>query len=157
MPGFVSNACRRGELNAAGVGRLCAVRYASRRGRGAVDHAIYNDEVSTIDCYSVLRLLRTPVACPGKATEPAPPVAAFPFTSAASFEPFDKPFGWAFVCACAAADVFAFRACAAAAICRSRMVEVSERVSSGTGRFLAGGMLYGGARCADEMDEVTVV
>lgn len=46
-----------------------------------------------------------------------------------------------FRCAAAAAAVLLFLACAAAAICRSRTVDASDRESSCTRRDLAGGMV----------------
>jgi hypothetical protein len=45
---------------------------------------------------------------------------------------------------CADAPFLLFRACAAAAICLSRIVDASERVSSVTNLDFAGGIVYAG-------------
>jgi len=114
IPGFTRRAWLSGDVKAAGVERLCETRYVFSSDNGVVLQAI-------------------PGACAV--------LSASALAAASSFNAL--PLSLAAAAATAAAFCLLFLACAAAAICRSRTVDASERESSVTTVFFAGGIAAG--------------
>jgi hypothetical protein len=132
IPGLTKSAWFSGDVKAAGVERLCETRYVFSSDNGVVLQAIWTSVSPTrMNIHRGMFSKLTPGACAA--------LSASTLAAASSFNAL--PFSLAEAAATAAAFCLLFLACAAAAICRSRTVDASERESSVVTVFFAGGIV----------------